>query len=324
MSSLRLRLGTRGSALALWQARYVAGLIAARFPHVEIETVVIKTIGDVRTDVPLSEVAGKGVFVTEIETALHERRVDIAVHSAKDLPSGDAPGLVLAAFCERGDPRDALVSPRYETLENLPQGATVATGAPRRIAQLLALRPDLRFVPMRGNVDTRLAKLDRGEADALVLSAAGVSRLGRAAAITQTLDPEMCLPQVGQACVAVQCRDDEPETIALVADACDHRTTRREVTCERRFLSLLGGGCSAPVAAHAISSDRFLYLFALTATLDGKTVWRTRSGSTLDNVGGVAEGAYRSLLAQGADAVFTTSDGSDSKKGGISGTTDVV
>ena len=305
-SLLRLRIGTRGSALALWQARYVSERITTTFPHVETEIVVIKTAGDARQDVPLSEVAGTGVFVTAIEAALRDGRVDVAVHSAKDLPSSDAPGLLLAAFCERGDPRDALVSPRYGTLANLPGGATVATGAARRQAQLLAVRPDLRFVPMRGNVDTRLQKLAAGEADALVLAVAGLSRLGRASVITETIEPEVCLPQVGQGCVAVQCRDTDGEIIALIGESCDHAVTRREVVCERRFLAHLGGGCSSPVAAHALSSDRFLYLFALAATPDGGTIWKTRSGSTLDNGVGVAEGAYRALLEQGATAFRQT------------------
>ena len=303
MSLSRLRIGTRGSALALWQARYVSERITERFAHIETEICVIKTAGDLRQDVPLSEVAGTGVFVTEIEAALSGGRVDIAVHSAKDLPPRDAPGLMIAAFCERADPRDALISPRYGTIADLPQGATVATGAARRQAQLLAVRPDLRFVGIRGNVDTRLAKLAAGEADALILAVAGLSRLGKASAITETIEPEICLPQVGQGCVAVQCRSDDAERIALVAESCDHALTRREVMCERRFLALLGGGCTAPVAAHAISSDRFLYLFALAATPDGKTVWKTRSGSTLQNVGGVAEGAYRALIEQGANAI---------------------
>lgn len=303
-SNFRLRLGTRGSALALWQARYVAEQVTTRFPHIEVETVIIKTAGDVRQDVPLSEVAGTGVFVKEIEAALAEERIDFAVHSAKDLPSTDSPGLILAAFCERGDPRDALIAPKYGTLANLPKGALVGTGSVRRQSQLLAIRPDLRFVEIRGNVDTRLAKLERGDADALVLAVAGLSRLGRQSVITETIEPETCLPQVGQACVAVQCRSVDAEIIALLSESCDNLTTRREVSCERRFLSLLGGGCTTPVAAHAISSDRFLYLFALVATPDGKKIVRTRSGSTLDNVVGVAEGAYRALLEQGADALL--------------------
>lgn len=298
-----MRLGTRGSALALWQANWVAEMLRARHPALDVEIVVIRTAGDVRQDVPLSAVAGKGVFVREIETALLRGDIDIAVHSAKDLPSTDTPGLLLAAFCERADPRDALVS-RHGRFADLPEGALVATGAPRRIAQLRQKRPDLRFTQIRGNVDTRLAKLERGEADALILAVAGLARLGRADVITEYLEPEMCLPQVGQACVAVQCRAQDADIIAQVTDACDHPLTRREVGAERLFLSLLGGGCTAPVAAHAISSDRNLYLFALVARADGSRILRTRAGSTLHNVQGVAEGAYSDLLTQGAREIL--------------------
>ena len=304
-----LRLGTRGSALALWQANWVAGQVRARYPHTEVEIVVLKTSGDVRQDVPLREVAGKGVFVREIEAALLRGEIDLAVHSAKDLTSADTPGLTLAAFCERGDPRDALVSPKYRTLADLPRGARVATGSARRVAQLRHRRPDLQFVEIRGNVDTRLRKLDEGQADALVLAMAGLARLGRADAVTETLDPEVCLPQVGQACVAVQCREADADVCAIVTDACDHAATRREVSCERRFLSLLGGGCSAPVAAYAISSDRFLYLFALVARADGTEVLKTRSGSSFDNGPGIAEGAYRDLLDRGAADILAAETG---------------
>jgi hydroxymethylbilane synthase len=218
-----VKLGTRGSALALWQANHVAGLLRARDPASAVEIVVIKTTGDVRQDIPLQAVAGKGVFVREIEAALLRGDVDLAVHSAKDLQSEDPPGLTLAAFCERADPRDALVSP-HGTLDQLPHGALVGTGAPRRIAQLRHRRPDLRFVEIRGNVDTRLAKLARGDCDALVLAVAGLERLGRADVITERLSVEVCLPQVSQACVAVQCRADD----AAPSPSLPRRATMRQ------------------------------------------------------------------------------------------------
>jgi hydroxymethylbilane synthase len=298
---MMIRIGTRGSALALWQANWVKEQLEAKHQGLPVEIVVIQTEGDATqaANTPLSAIRGRGVFVTEIETALREGRIDVAVHSAKDMPSSDAPGLLIAAYCERGDPRDALISPRYQTIENLPQGAKVATGSPRRIAQLKQTRPDLLFIEMRGNVDTRLRKLEAGEADALVLAVAGVTRLGREAVITQTLEPEVMLPQVGQGCVAVQCRDSDNDIIATVAQACDHFLTRREVSCERQFLAKIGGGCTAPVAAYAISSDRMLYLFALIATETGE-ILRTRAGAHVSNVQGVAEGAYQDLLKQGA------------------------
>jgi hydroxymethylbilane synthase len=306
---LMIRIGTRGSALALWQANWVKEQLERTTPGLPVEIVVIQTEGDASQvmNTPLSEIRGRGVFVTELETALRDGRIDVAVHSAKDMtspPLGIAtPDLLIAAYCERADPRDALVSPRFGTLEKLPHGARVATGSPRRIAQLRNTRPDLQFVEIRGNVDTRLKKLENGEADALVLAVAGLTRLNRESAITETLEPEVMLPQVGQGCVAAQCRAGDNDIIATVARACDHFLTRREVSCERAFLSKIGGGCTAPVAGYAISSDRMLYLFALIATPDGQ-ILRTRAGAAItlgeNLIPSIAEGAYQDLIKQGA------------------------
>jgi len=302
-----VKIGTRGSALALWQANHVAGLLRARDPGLAVEIVVIKTSGDVRQDIPLQAVAGKGVFVREIEAALLAGAIDLAVHSAKDLQSDDPPGLTLAAFCERADPRDALVSPQHGALDQLPQGALVGTGAPRRIAQLAHRRPDLRFTEIRGNVDTRLAKLNRGEADALVLAVAGLERLGRADVITERLPTDVCLPQVGQACVAVQCRADDAAMISAVATACDHAPTRAAVVAERAFLSLLGGGCTAPVAAHAISPVvEPLVLRGLVATRDGSTILRAMLAGTSEDPHRLARAVFDDLLHRGARALLDT------------------
>ncbi len=265
-----LRLGTRGSALALWQAHHVAGLVKLFSPETEVEIVVVKTTGDARQDIPLQQMAGKGVFVREIEAALLRNEVDFAVHSAKDLQSENIAGLTLAAFCQRADARDALVSKNGERFADLPQGATVATGSPRRIAQLLHVRPDLRFVQIRGNVDTRLAKLARGEADAIILACAGLDRLDKSDVITERLPLDLCLPQVGQACVAVQCREGDTNTYRLLRVACDHAQTRQAVEIERAFLARLGGGCSAPVAAHAVWQDGMSLAFTgQIGSLDG-------------------------------------------------------
>lgn len=301
---MTIRIATRGSALALWQANWVAAQLRAHDPQVVPELVIVRTTGDARQDQPLREMAGRGVFVREVEEAVLRGDADIAVHSAKDLPSEDPDGLVIAAFCERGDPRDALVSPRYGSLDALPEGARVGTSSARRIALLRQRRPDLTFVPVRGNVDTRLRKVEAGEVDALVLAAAGLARLERDATITEHLDPEICLPQVGQACVAVQCRTDDRETALRANAACDHFVTRREVACERRFLALLGGGCSAPVAAYAISSDRFMYLFALVAREDGTQVLRTRASAHPGSGEQIARAAYDDLMAQGAASLL--------------------
>lgn len=302
-----MRLGTRGSALALWQANWVAELLRQRHSGLDVEIVVIKTTGDVtaQQNVPLASVAGKGVFVREIETALSRGEIDIAVHSAKDLQSTNPPGLDICAFCERADPRDALVSP-HGKLDALPQGARVATGSPRRIAQLKHYRPDLQFLDIRGNVDTRLSKLERGDADALVLAVAGLSRLGKSKSITEEINPEICLPQVGQACVAVQCREGDADIHATVADACDHAATRREVSTEREFLSLLGGGCNAPVGAYAISSENNLHLFALVAQPDGSEVLKSHVVIALGDTRGLARAAYDDLISRGASLIFAS------------------
>ena len=263
------RLGTRGSALALWQAEDVADHLRAAGHTVSL--VIIKTSGDIHQEIPLADVAGKGVFVKEIENALLTHEIDLAVHSAKDLPSTNTPGLTLAAFCERADVRDALISP-HESLDDLPEGATLATSAPRRIAQLLHLRPDLHFVPIRGNVDTRLRRLDAGEIDGLVLACAGLDRLGRADLISERIPETIVLPQVGQGCVVVQCRTDDINTLETVAVTCDHAATRLAVVAERAFLALLGGGCTAPVAAHAFFTEQRGVLGGLIAATDGSRV----------------------------------------------------
>jgi hydroxymethylbilane synthase len=260
-----LRLGTRGSALALYQANWTADRLRAHDPTAIVEIVLLKTTGDLRQDVSLGAMAGKGVFVREIEAALLRGEIDIAVHSAKDMQSTDPPGLTIAAFSPREDPRDALVAPRYGSLDSLPTGAVVATGAPRRVAQLRMIRPDLRFTEIRGNVDTRLAKLERGDADALVLAVAGLVRLGRESVISERLSIDVSLPQVGQAAIAIQCRADATATVERVRTACDDAPTRVAVEIERAFLAQVGGGCTAPVAAYARIIDEEVELMAFLA-----------------------------------------------------------
>ena len=291
-----LRLATRGSALALWQAHWVADKL--RGAGVEVEIRVIKTAGDVRQDVPLSAMLGRGVFVTEIENALLSGAADIAVHSAKDLPSGETPGLTLAAFGARADARDALVSP-HGAFAQLPANARVATSAPRRTAQLKRVRPDLRFTEIRGNVDTRLRKLAAGEADALILACAGLDRLELSDRIAERLPLEISLPQVGQASVAVQCRADDIRTIAAVA-VCDHRPTHDAVMTERAFLSLIGAGCTAPVAAHCLPFDDYGISRLTARVLSGDGV-QLREAAQIGEPGAkLAERVYNELIAQGA------------------------
>jgi hydroxymethylbilane synthase len=247
-----LRLATRGSAQATAQATAVADALAAQGHTVEL--VLIETTGDLRTDVPLHTIGGQGVFVKEVQRAVLDGRADLAAHSAKDLPSTPHPGLVIGAFCARRSAADALVG---RSLGALAPGATVASGSVRRRAQLARVRPDLRFVELRGNIPTRLTKVpDDG---AIVMAVAAMEILGLTDRIAQVLDPAEFVPQVGQGCVAVECRDDDHLTLELLATV-DHPTTRRAVEIERAFLAELGSGCSLPVGAHVVDGvlHRFL------------------------------------------------------------------
>jgi hydroxymethylbilane synthase len=244
----RLRLATRGSAQATAQSTVVAEALRAAHPGLEVELVFVETLGDQRADVPLHQMGGQGVFVKEVQRAVLDGAADIAVHSAKDLPSITADGLALAAFCERRDPRDALVG---RPLDELPEGATVATGSVRRRALLRAARPDLQFIELRGNIATRLSKLPEG--GSLVMAVAALEILGLTDRIAELLPTHSFVPAPGQGCVAVECRADDGATAALLA-AIDHPTTRTVVSAERAFLAELGSGCSLPVGAHAAGS----------------------------------------------------------------------
>ncbi len=240
-----LRAATRQSPLALWQAEHVAALLEAAHPGLTVELVSMQTEGDARLDVPISAIGGKGVFAKEVQQAVLGGRADFAVHSAKDLPAVTVDGLVLAAVPERGDPRDALVG---ATLVDLPAGATVASGSQRRRAQLGALRPDLVFEELRGNMATRLSKVPEG--GAIVVAVAAFQRLGLDAHLAQVLEVDQMVPQVGQGALAIECRADDDATRALLA-AVEHAPTRRRVDAERAFLVELGGDCDLPAGAHA-------------------------------------------------------------------------
>jgi hydroxymethylbilane synthase len=264
-----LRVATRGSELALWQARHVAGLLAAASPGLSVELVPVSTEGDRRLDVPLSEIGGKGVFATEVQAALLDGRADLAVHSAKDLPAVTAEEFVLAAVPERGDARDALVG---GTLEELPQGAVVATGSARRRAQLADLRPDLTFAELRGNMATRLSKA--AGFDAIVVAAVALERLGLDGHIDQVLPVDRFVPQVSQGALAVECRAGDARTIEAVA-LLDHAVSRRAVDTERAFLAELGGDCTLPAGAHAqVADDGSITLRGVLADRVGGTFLR--------------------------------------------------
>ncbi len=268
----RIAIATRGSPLARWQAGHVAALLRAVHAGLGVDLVVVETFGDRALDRPIWELGGQGAFVKEVQAAVLDGRADVAVHSAKDLPSNPAlatPGLVIAAVPERGDPRDALVG---RALEQVPPGGVIATGSTRRRAQLADVRPDLTFIGLRGNIDTRLAAAPRFSA--IVVAATALARLDHHGYAAEVLSPETMVPQVGQGALAVECRVDDPATRALLAPV-DHLPTHRALAAERGFLATLGGGCELPAGAYAVEgADGQLWMRAVLATLDGRQVLR--------------------------------------------------
>ena len=285
-----MRLATRGSPLARWQAEWVAARLGDN-----VELVVVETAGDRRQDVPLSAIGGQGVFVKEVQAAVLEGRADAAVHSAKDLPSVTEPGLRLAAIGARDDPRDALVG---STLDTLPTGGQVATGSIRRRAQLAHLRPDLTFADLRGNIATRLAKADGY--GAILMAAAALRRLGLADRIAQALDPALVVPQVGQGAIAVECRANDERTAELLR-VVDDPGTRTAVEAERAFLATLGGGCTLPVGAYATVDGPRISLSAVIASPDGRICLRHRDQGEHPAELGRVVGDYLLHAAGGAD-----------------------
>jgi len=303
---LTLRIGTRGGDLALWQAREVARLVLAAHPHVKVDIRAIRTTGDRAPATPVAQFGGTGVFTREIEEALADGTIDIAVHSLKDLPTRLRGGLTLAAVLERGDPRDALVAPPGTRLANLPPGARIGTSSARRRAQLLAQRPHLSMIEVRGNVPTRLAKLDRGEYDALVLAHAGLQRLGLDARVAEVIEPEVVMPAPGQGALAVQARTDDVGVTSLL-QAIEHRPTRLATCAERALLSRLEGGCQAPVGALATWADGVMTLNGVVAALQGKRSVRGSSRAAVrTEAEAVTEGLRLAerLLQQGAGDIL--------------------
>lgn len=297
-----LRLGSRGSALALWQARHVRDRLERIHPGLAVEIVEIRTEGDVARDRPLSRFGSRGVFVKELEAALLEERIDLAVHSLKDVPTAVAAGLELCAILEREDPRDCLVTPDGRELGGLAAGTVVGTSSPRRVAQLLAARPDLTTRDIRGNLDTRLRKLGAGEFGALLVAMAGLNRLAPAGVRGRALEPGQMLPAPGQGALAVETRAGDRRVAELVA-ALHHESTARAVTAERALLAALGGGCQLPVGSLAtVRAEGTIALSAVVAGRHGRTVLRA-SGDGADPVAVGGEVA-RELLARGAKALL--------------------
>jgi hydroxymethylbilane synthase len=302
----RLRIGSRGSQLALWQANHISALLRARGDEVEIE--IIHTTGDKITDVALAKVGTKGMFTKEIEEALAAGHVDLAVHSLKDLPTELPAGFEIAAITKREDPRDALCSRKYSTVEDLPQRARVGTSSLRRQAQLKAIRPDLEIHPLRGNVDTRLRKLEQGEYDAIILASAGLKRLGKTELIKQIIPAEIMCPAAGQGALGIEIREGDAATCGLLAFLNDP-AARAATTCERALLNRLGGGCQVPIGAFAeIRFDEKkngeLHLESIVADPDGSKLLRDSRDGTIEDPEKLGNDAGAALLARGGDEIL--------------------
>jgi hydroxymethylbilane synthase len=300
----RIRIGTRGSALARWQAEHVADALRALPGEPEVELELIRTEGDRIQDVALSRLPGKAFFTKELEAAILDGRVDLAVHSLKDVETVMPPGLRLGAILEREDPRDVLIARAGLRLDALPEGARIGTSSLRRTAFLLRWRPDLDIVDLRGNVPTRIEKLDRGDYDAIVLAAAGVKRLGMQERITDYFTEDILVPAVSQGAIAIQHRDDDPR-IAGFVESLDHAPTRAATTAERALLRAVEGGCQVPVGAHAVARGDELRLRGVVCSLDGRqSVEGERAGSPSD-AAGLGRALADELLDGGGGAILS-------------------
>src|SRR5690349_2229265 len=306
MSRNVLIIGSRGSRLALWQAEKIKEGLLSLNPGFEIQIDVIKTTGDVKSE-PLSVIGGKGVFTKELEEALLDKRIDVAVHSLKDLPTIVPDGLAISAICEREDPRDALVlraGTNIGSLRELPERATVGTSSQRRLSQLKALRHDLIVKDLRGNVDTRVRKLDEGQYDALVLASAGLIRLGLRDRISAAVPASEILPAVGQGAIAIETRAGD-EVATEAARKLNHRETELACRAERAFLRGLGGGCQFPIAAHAVIEGDVLKLEGLVARPDGSEILRGTSSDAADEAEGIGAVLAARLIDQGAGSLLS-------------------
>ena len=296
-------IGTRGSKLALWQAEWLRSALVKRFPGISVELSIIKTQGDKILDVPLAKLGGKGLFVKEIEEALREGRVDIAVHSMKDMPAEIPTGLVIGAVPEREIPTDVLVSRNGLTLMEIPAGGIIGTSSLRRAAQLRSLRPDLEVIPLRGNVETRIRKLETDQLAAVVLAAAGLKRLGLAHRITEHLAADRMLPAVGQGALCLEIRGVDPRIGPLVS-ALDHPATRTAVNGERAFLRRLEGGCQVPIAGYGRIEGSHFTLTGLVAAVDGSIVIKHSLSGPAASAERIGVELAEILLSRGADGIL--------------------
>ena len=299
----RLRIATRKSQLALWQAEHVRDRLMAIHPGLEVELVPMSTRGDKILDTPLAKVGGKGLFVKELEEAMLDGRADIAVHSMKDVPMQFPESLGLSVILEGAEPTDAFVSNDYARFEDLPEGARLGTSSLRRGLQMREARPDLEVISLRGNVQTRLAKLDAGEFDAILLATSGLKRLGLGERIAQELPPEICLPACGQGALGIECRMHDTELVSLLAPLDDIETATR-VRAERAMNTRLEGGCQVPIAGFALLEDNQLWLRGLVAEENGKQVLRAEGRAPRERGAELGVEIAEQLLAQGADVIL--------------------
>jgi hydroxymethylbilane synthase len=303
ISQHTLRIATRQSRLALWQAEHVAALLRTKHPELRVELVPMTTQGDRILDRPLANIGGKGLFIKELELAMSEQRADIAVHSMKDVPSELPPGMMLAAMLPRADPRDAFVSNRYKTFASLPQGARVGTSSLRRQSQLKHARPDLELITLRGNVDTRLRKLDEEHYDAIILAAAGLTRLGLENRIAEYFSPEQSVPAVGQGIIGIECRADDAINIDYVRALNDPEAWQC-CLAERAFAHRLEGSCQSPIAGFATLSAARLHLHGVIGSPDGREVYRGSHSGAVAEAESVGVALAEKLLQDGAEQLL--------------------
>lgn len=294
-----LKIATRQSPLALWQAEYIRARLQELHPDLTVELVKFVTQGDKILDTPLAKIGGKGLFVKELEAALLDGRADLAVHSMKDVPMALPEGLTLAVICEREDPLDAFVSNQFEKFADLPQGAKVGTSSLRRKSQILKQRPDLQIIDLRGNVGTRLGKLDDGQYDAIILASAGLKRLGLSERIRHCLTPDISLPAVGQGALGLECRAADSEVLALIQPLL-HEETDVCVRAERAFNAYLEGGCQVPIAGYATLQNGQIHIEGRVGSADGQTLLRAELTDEASNAQQLGENLARNLLDQGA------------------------
>jgi hydroxymethylbilane synthase len=303
LMSAPVKIGTRASKLALWQAEWVKSALNEKFPGQAVELVTIKTKGDKILDVPLAQVGGKGLFVKEIELALLDQRIDIAVHSMKDMPAEIPAGLRIGAIPQREAAADVLISKSGRPFAGLRRGALIGTSSLRRAAQLRHARPDIEIMPLRGNLDTRLKKLQTNDLDAIVLAAAGIIRLNLEERITQYLDAEIMLPAVGQGALCIEIRQSDPYIESMTA-ALDHPGSRAVVLGERAFLNRLGGSCQVPIAGHGEIKGNVFHLTGLVADLDGSHMFKSSLTGFVDSSESVGTDLAEQLLSRGADKIL--------------------